>query len=147
MALTTIATGLSGLRAAAEMTKMLRDGLRAGQVRPDDIAGKIGEIYDYIIDSKAALVDAQEEHQRLRDQIRSLQLKDDVTNSLAFDGKVYWKKDDPEFPFCAVCWDKDKNLVRLQLWGSDIYGGIPKTDYRCLIHSHSFFVRNDRKRE
>lgn len=41
-----IVAGLSGLRAAAEMIKMLREKLKAGDIKPDEIAGRIGEIYD-----------------------------------------------------------------------------------------------------
>jgi hypothetical protein len=62
----TIAAGLSGLKAAADMIKMLRDGLKAGSIKPDEIAGRIGEIYDYIIDSRVALNDAQEEIRSLK---------------------------------------------------------------------------------
>ena len=47
-----ILSGMTGLKAAADLTRMLRDGLKTGQVRGDDIAGRIGEIYDYIVDSK-----------------------------------------------------------------------------------------------
>ncbi len=56
-----IVAGLGGIKAAAEMTKALRDGIKAGQIKADEIAGRIGEIYDYIIDSKAALIEAQSE--------------------------------------------------------------------------------------
>ena len=68
----TIAAGLSGLKAAADMTKMLRDGLKAGSIKPDEIAGRIGEIYDYIIDSRVALNDAQEEIRSLKQQLDSM---------------------------------------------------------------------------
>jgi len=33
---------------------------KAGGLESGEIAGRIGEIYDYIVDSKAALIDAQE---------------------------------------------------------------------------------------
>ena len=56
-----IAVGLSGIKTTADLVKGFRDGLKAGTVQPDEIAGRIGEIYDYIIDSKEALADAKGE--------------------------------------------------------------------------------------
>jgi len=61
-----ISAGLAGLKAAADLTKSMRDAAKAGTLKPDEFAGRVGEIYDYIIDSKAALVDTQEENIRLR---------------------------------------------------------------------------------
>src|SRR5260370_32586616 len=101
-----ISAGLSGLKAAAEMTKMLRDGLKAGSIKPDEIAGRIGEIYDYILDSKVALVDAHEEIAALKEKIRSFN-----TDALVFlDSEVYWeKRSDNKYdgPLCPVCWGID----------------------------------------
>jgi len=68
-----ILAGMSGLKAAADMTRALRDGLEAGSIKQDEIAGRIGEIYDYIIDSKDALVDAKEEIENLKAQVASLE--------------------------------------------------------------------------
>ena len=52
----TIAAGLSGLKAAADLTRILRDGLKSGQITVDQLSGRIGEIYDYIINSKDHLL-------------------------------------------------------------------------------------------
>lgn len=67
----------------ADLTKSLRGGLKTGQIKPDEIAGRIGEIYDYIIDSKAALVEAQEESLQLTDQIRKLQDATELADGFA----------------------------------------------------------------
>jgi hypothetical protein len=37
-----ILVGMSGLKAAADLTKALRDGIKAGLIKPDEIAGRIG---------------------------------------------------------------------------------------------------------
>ena len=63
--LVNLLAGLSGLNAAVTMTRTLRDGLKAGSIKPEEIAGRIGEIYDYICDSKDALVDAKDEISKL----------------------------------------------------------------------------------
>ena len=85
-----IAAGLSGLKAAADITKMPREGIKAGSIKGDEIAGRIGEIYDYIIDSKAALVDAKEENEALKAVLKSLKDTQSLAASLEHDGKVYW---------------------------------------------------------
>src|SRR5271157_6398630 len=110
-----IVAGMSGLKAAAEMTKALRDGLKRGGIRPDEIAGRIGEIYDYIIDSKAALVDAKEENEALKAEIKTLKDAQVLAASLQHDGKVYWiaRGDKWDGPFCSRCWDDNGKLIRL----------------------------------
>jgi hypothetical protein len=134
-----IAAGLAGLKAAADLTKTMRDAAKAGTLKPDEFVGRVGEIYDYIIDSRAALVDAQEELQRLKDQIRELQDKSQLGKDLVFDGYVYWLKDDA-YPYCPLCWDRDRKLVRLRNLGTDTYSGVRKTDYHCGIHSQSYLT-------
>ncbi len=111
-----IATGLSGLRSAAELTRMLREGLKAGAVKPDEISGRIGEIYDHITDSKDALVDAKDEIEGLKSELRSLKEERGIADSLEFDGTVYWvaKGERWDGPFCSLCWDGKGKLVRLQ---------------------------------
>jgi hypothetical protein len=56
-----IASGLAALKTASDLTKSLRNAVKAGGIKDDEVSGRIGEIYDYIIDSKAALTDANEE--------------------------------------------------------------------------------------
>jgi hypothetical protein len=110
-----IIAGLSGIKTAADLTKMLRDGLKGGTIKADEVTGRIGEIYDYILDSKAALLEAKEEAESLQAQIKELKDARELTDSLEHDGKVYWKSkgDKWEGPFCAKCWDQNRKLVRL----------------------------------
>ena len=110
-----IVAGLSGIKAAADLTKTLRDAIKSGTMKSDEIAGRIGEIYDYIIDSKAALVDAKEENETLKAEVRALKASRELAHSLQHDGKVYWiaQGDKWDGPFCSRCWDKDEKLVRL----------------------------------
>ncbi len=140
-----ILTGMSGLKTATDLLRSLRDALKSGQIKPDEVAGRIGEIYDYIVESKDALVDAKDEIQELKDKLSSLEHTKEVNDSLEFDGKVYWKKDDPDHPFCPTCWDVNKQLVRLSQWDEPAqYGGVWKTHYRCHVHKLDFFVRASR---
>ena len=109
----TIAAELSGLKAAADMTKMLRDGLKAGSIKPDEIAGRIGEIYDYIIDFRVALNDAQEEIRSLKQQLDSMN-RDAL---VLLDGAVYWEKRTDgvyDGPLCPVCWGLNRKRLPME---------------------------------
>ncbi|MDP8980053.1 MAG: hypothetical protein M3O35_05615 [Acidobacteriota bacterium] len=115
MAIPAIVAGISGLKAAADLTRSIRDGLKSSQIKPDEIAGRIGEIYDYIIDSKAALLDAQEEIQRLHTQIHSFQDDKDFKESLKYDPiGVYRRRlaNGEEQIYCSACLDTDNKRVR-----------------------------------
>jgi len=94
-----IASGLSALRAAADLAKALRDGAKGGSIKADDFAGRIAEVYDYIIDSKEALSSAQE-------HIAKLRLENERLKTYAFHHSVNWRslpdgKEDG--PFCPTC--------------------------------------------
>ena len=133
-----IAAGLSGLKAAAEMMKILRERLKTEDIKPDEIAGRIGEIYDYILDSKVALLDAHEEIAALKEQVRSL-----TTDALVFlDGEVYWEKrsdDRYDGPLCPVCWAiEHKRLPMVR----DEHRLHPEyVVYDCLVHQHGVVSR------
>ena len=143
-----IASGLAGLKAAADLTKILREGAKSGSMKPDEFAGRIGEIYDYIIDSRAALVDAQEESQQLKQQIRELQNNAELATDLAFDGSVYWRKSEgaeAKSPYCSICWDSAGKLVRCQNYGTDKYDdGSTQTRYHCGVHNKVFHSKTVR---
>ncbi len=81
----TIAGGLAGLKAAAELTKALRDAAKSGVVKPDEFAGRVSEIYDYIIESRVALADAQEELQNLKYELKALRDTSAIAADLVFD--------------------------------------------------------------
>lgn len=61
-----IAGGLAALKTAADLTRSLRDAAKAGTLKPDEFAGRVAEVYDYISDSKEALLSAQEMISQLR---------------------------------------------------------------------------------
>jgi hypothetical protein len=87
-----IGTGLSALKAATELTRSLREGLKSGTIKGDEISGRIGEIYDHIVDSKDALVEARDEIQELKGQLHSSNLRQQIDSELHHDGYVYWRK-------------------------------------------------------
>jgi hypothetical protein len=150
--LTEIGAGLSALKTGADLTRALREGIKSGRLKPDEIASRIGEIYDSIVDSKAALADAKEEISRLHDELRKIKVAVELEESFIFRHGVYWKtyevlslRTDPEGerikemqyegPYCPLCKDADQKPVHLKgdgnmqdgtaLWYCEIH----KTDY------------------
>ena len=111
-----IAAGMTALRTGIDLTRTLRDALKAGTIKGDEIAGRIGEIYDYIVDSKDALVDAKDEIETLKSELRLLKDEKSLADSLEHDGTAYWirKGEKWDGPFCSPCWDETEKLVRLQ---------------------------------
>lgn len=70
-----IASGLSALKTAADLARALRDAAKVGSIKSDELAGRIAEVYDYISDSKQALLGAQETISHLRAENESLKMK------------------------------------------------------------------------
>ena len=70
-----IASGLSALKAAADLARALRDAAKVGSLKPDELAGRIAEMYDYISDSKEALLSTQETISELRAENEKLKAK------------------------------------------------------------------------
>jgi len=98
MGMAAIAAGFASLRTAAELTRLTRDALKSG-ADPADLAGRIAEIYDYIIDSKQALLAAQEELTRTMAEIERLR-------SFRFHHSVSWRiisDGSEDGPFCPIC--------------------------------------------
>lgn len=128
-----IATGISALKAAVDLTRATRDAAKAGKLTPDEFAGRVGEIYDYIIDSKDALVDAKDEIQELKAKLKTIDDDTAFREQLDFDGarSIYFRKQStpnsvPE-AYCSTCLDRDNKRIRLTS-----EQGI----YRCAIHGY-----------
>lgn len=94
-----IAAGLAALKAAKDLVRELRDAAKAGSLKPDEFAGRIAEVYDYISDSKEALLDAQESLSQLR-------AENDRLKTYVFHHSVNWRllpDDTEDGPFCPTC--------------------------------------------
>lgn len=105
-------------------------------MRPEEIAGRIGEIYDYIVDSKDALVEAKDEIQSLKTKLQIINDRREISNQLTHDGYVYWRKHPDGIrtgPYCVFCWEKEDKLVPLtHIPGT--YGSYASKQYKCCSH-------------
>lgn len=125
-----IVSGLAGLKAAADLTRILRDAAKTGAIKPDEFAGRVGEIYDYIIDSRAALLQAQEEVLELRAEIEAFNDDGEFRKSLTFDREGSYHRDGPQGRelYCSACLDSDRKRVRLR---TDSEGS-----HHCHVHGY-----------
>jgi hypothetical protein len=132
-AFTALSGALTSLKTIIEIAKAANNQQLNAAVL--DVQGKLIEVQQQSL----AL---QQENQTLRDELQGIKDTRDTASKLRFDGKVYWKQDDPDFPFCPICWDVDKRLVRLQLFEENAgsFHGQPFSEYRCLKHSEHFEV-------
>src|SRR5258708_5686714 len=127
-----IAAGLSGLNAAVTMTKALRDLAKAGELKPEEIPFRIGEIYDYIVDSKDALVDAKDEISKLKTELDILKRDRDVF----LEGGVNWETradDRYDGPLCPSCWGLNNKRHPLIKNESRLHPDY--VVYECLHHT------------
>src|ERR1019366_7488328 len=96
-----LVAGMSGLNAAVQSIRTLRDLAKAGELKPEEIPYRISEIYDYIVDSKDALIDARDEISTLKAELDLLK-KDRL---VFLDGEVNWERlpdDTVVGPLCPV---------------------------------------------
>jgi hypothetical protein len=94
-----VAAGLSALKAAAQLAKALREAAKSGTVAPDEFAGRVAEIYDYVIDSKEAVVAAQE-------RLAQVEAENERLRTYRFHHSVYWRvmpDGSEDGPFCPIC--------------------------------------------
>src|SRR5712691_4217749 len=94
-----VASGLTALGTAVDLTRALRDAAKAGSIRADEFVGRVAEIYDYIIDSKDALFTAQTRISELQSEINEVK-------SYVFHHSVCWRTlpdGSEDGPFCPVC--------------------------------------------
>ena len=127
-----ILEGAAALKTAFDLTRQLRDAAKAGAIKPEEFAGRVGEIYDYINDSKGALSDVKDEIRDLKDQLRAIKEAADEEKRFVFMHGVYWRtssvllldKDENgdrkkgthwDGPFCPICKDVNGNAVRLKM--------------------------------
>jgi hypothetical protein len=125
-----IAAGIAALKAAGDLTKSLRDAAKAGELKPDEFAGRVGEIYDYIIDSRAAVVDAQDEIGTLRKKLAALNDEKEFQESLKFDAAGIYRRQgrDGEELYCSACLDENRQRIRLTAGTRGIS--------RCHVHGY-----------
>ena len=132
-----ITAGLAGVKAAVDLARTLRDAAKSGTLKPDEFAGRVGEIYDYIVDSKDALVEAKDEIQELKTRLNALDTRNQIDGDLEHDGYVFWRIHEGGTrtgPYCVYCWRKENILVPLTHKTGTYDANHPSKRYDCVDH-------------
>jgi hypothetical protein len=89
----------------------IKDGVEVAR-KADNI-----EVMKQLLDAQKEARDLFEENRRLKEHIRELEKRRDISANLRADGKRYWLRVEKgeDGPFCTTCWDVDGRLVRLTL--------------------------------
>jgi len=76
----------------------------------------------------------QEENRQLKEEIKSLNEKFNISGELKFENNTYWRvtDTDKDGPFCSGCWDDSKKLIRLFKEGKSSYSNCPKCKTRVF---------------
>ena len=105
--------------------------------------GATMEAQEKIMELREGAMRLQEENLEFKKQLEDLQQEVNIKKSLDWDGAVYWIKNEEsnerEGPYCQPCWDKDKNLVRLQ--HDENEGGVGVVQWYCAV-CQQFFSQN-----
>jgi hypothetical protein len=115
-----LASGLSALKTSTDLLRSLREKLKSGEVKGEEVIGRIGEIYDYIVESKDALVEAKDEIHDLKEKLRTSEAKlrasdefDTFKNSLTYNEQFgIWKRDVSGITeaYCSDCLNEGKSI-------------------------------------
>ena len=109
-----VAAGITATRHLISICKSLTDAVKA--------SGKT-EAVNNLIELQSVVLDLMQKHQEqilsnveLRERIKDLEADLAQSQNLIFAEELYWRTKegaDREGPFCPICFDKDKKVIRL----------------------------------
>jgi len=114
MDITNIPAVLSGLKAAIDITKMLKDSNLS--LEKAEIKLKFAELTEILADTKMHLAEIQELISDKDKKIKELEENLEIKGKLKWEQPVYYLVDGnaKDGPYCPQCYDKEKKLIRLQ---------------------------------
>src|SRR5947208_1596424 len=102
-------------KTAFELAKSLQNGLAKGQMKNDEVPARLMELQQLILDLQATLHDLAEENRQL---IAATDREKELRESYEYADNCYYRKNG-DGPFCPLCLDADRKLVRLQKGGDN----------------------------
>ena len=111
----TISTALGSVKTAIDITKLLKES--SGTLQKAEIDHKLAELTNSLVDVKLKMADIKEALLESENEKNELKEKLELTKKLEFEMPYYWhNKEDgaKDGPFCQLCYDKEKKLIRLQ---------------------------------
>ena len=132
-----IAEGIAATKGAFEVGKIALDLLRHPSIDVAAVQGRLLELQGLILSAQSALGDAEDENRKLRASIEQLSEKLETAASITPAKNAYWtrhKNGKLDGPFCTVCWDDGRKLVRMHHIQDRNSTAGPLRVYTCHLH-------------
>jgi len=111
--------------------------LRHPNVDAVAIQGQLLELQGLILSAQAALGEAEDDNRKLRSEVEDLHDRLRVAASVTHGNNAYWTRHPNgklDGPFCTVCFDDSKKLVRMHhTQGRNRSDGLLRV-YMCHLH-------------
>ncbi|MBO1924723.1 hypothetical protein [Thiomicrorhabdus sp. 6S3-12] len=110
----TISTALGSIKTATDIAKVLKES--DSSLEKAELKLKLAEIISALADVKMEMSDIQQLVHSKDDEINALKKALSTEENLSWEHPYYWHIADngKEGPFCQQCYDKNKELIRLQ---------------------------------
>lgn len=111
----TISTAVGSVKTAIEIAKLIKES--SGSLQKAEIDLKLAELISSLADVKMKMADIKDALMESENEKKELKAKLELQAKLEFEMPYYWtieedgKKDGP---FCQLCYDKERKLIRLQ---------------------------------
>ncbi len=127
-------TGLESVGAALGIVKTI-SGI-AKDVNSIELTRQIIDLQGKLLDVQRTMAELQDRNVGLKEQLRQATERKDMESRLSVEYHAYWLDKDgtKDGPFCTVCWDNNKKLVRLL---PDSVMGVPN-GYTCPVDKTQF---------
>jgi hypothetical protein len=114
MDMTQVPALLGSIKTAFEITKMLRE--TDASLEKAESKMRLAELISTLADAKIEVTEIQQVLLSKDAEIRELQEKLKIKAQLQWESPYYWRVDGTEKdgPFCQHCYDKNRELIRLQ---------------------------------
>ena len=111
----TISTAVSSVKTAIDIAKVIKES--SGSLQKAELDLKLAELITSLADVKMQMADIKDALVESEKEKKELKEKLELTKKLEFEMPYYWhNKEDgaKDGPFCQLCYDKEKKLIRLQ---------------------------------
>jgi len=118
---TSISAALTSIKTAADIARLIKDS--GSSLERAESKLKLAELMSALADAKLEVVEIQQLVSDKDSRIRSLEEELAVKEKLEWDAPYYWLVNDSakDGPFCQLCFDTDRKLVRLQIHGVGLW--------------------------
>ncbi|GEM_PF-5094834 len=105
--ITTAGAALAAIKGAIKLAKDVKESV---------IIEKMNDAYEKVLTVVEEKAELQQKVRDLQQKVSDLEKQTTTADDLDFKDEMYFKKSDKLGPYCTVCFDTKKLLVRLHLW-------------------------------